>query len=104
MDDVSIRLMKNNTAGNYTFILKETVEIPKRSVKTNRRARLSHLNPIAQALLETWPRCFSTSLMLPSSKLNPSSGGGKNHLEKVVDLVIHTLGSSRPRLWKLSAQ
>ena len=39
VDNVAFRLIKNNTPGNYTFILKGTKEVPRRLLRKN--ARLS---------------------------------------------------------------
>ncbi|MDP1299187.1 Sua5/YciO/YrdC/YwlC family protein, partial [Klebsiella quasipneumoniae] len=33
VDNVEFRLMKNNTPGNYTFILKGTKEVPRRMLQ-----------------------------------------------------------------------
>ncbi len=68
VDNVAFRLMKNNTPGNYTFILKGTKEVPRRLLQEKRKTIGMRVpsNPIAQALLETLGEpMLSTSLMLP---------------------------------------
>ncbi len=54
VDNVAFRLMKNNTPGNYTFILKGTKEVPRRLLQEKRKTIGMRVpsNPIAQALLE----------------------------------------------------
>ncbi|STG54709.1 putative RNA binding protein [Escherichia coli] len=37
VDNVAFRLMKNNTPGNYTFILKGTKEVPRRLLQEKRK-------------------------------------------------------------------
>jgi tRNA threonylcarbamoyl adenosine modification protein (Sua5/YciO/YrdC/YwlC family) len=54
VDNVAFRLIKNNTPGNYTFILKGTKEVPRRLLQEKRKTiGCVPSNPIAQALLET---------------------------------------------------
>ena len=57
VDNVAFRLIKNNTPGNYTFILKGTKEVPRRLLQEKRKTIGMRVpsNPIAQALLETLP-------------------------------------------------
>ena len=93
VDNVALRLMKNNTPGNYTFILKGTKEVPRRLLQEKRKTIGIRVpsNPIAQALLETLGEpMLSTSLMLPGSDFTESDPEEiKDRLEKVVDLIIH---------------
>ena len=93
VDNVAFRLMKNNTPGNYTFILKGTKEVPRRLLQEKRKTIGMRVpsNPIAQALLETLGEpMLSTSLMLPGSDFTESDPEEiKDRLEKVVDLIIH---------------
>ncbi|STU85516.1 YciO family [Klebsiella pneumoniae subsp. ozaenae] len=104
VDNVAFRLMKNNTPGNYTFILKGTKEVPRRLLQEKRKTIGMRVpsNPIAQALLETLGEpMLSTSLMLPGSDFTESDPEEiKDRLEKVVDssFTAVSLGSSRPRL------
>jgi len=87
------RLIKNNTPGNYTFILKGTKEVPRRLLQEKRKTIGMRVpsNPIAQALLETLGEpMLSTSLMLPGSEFTESDPEEiKDRLEKVVELIIH---------------
>ena len=93
VDNVAFRLMKNNTPGNYTFILKGTKEVPRRLLQEKRKTIGMRVpsNPIAQALLETLGEpMLSTSLMLPGSDFTESDPEEiKDRLEKVVELIIH---------------
>ena len=54
VDNVAFRLIKNNTPGNYTFILKGTKEVPRRLLQDKRKTIGMRVpsNPIAQMLLE----------------------------------------------------
>ncbi|XPE38715.1 Sua5/YciO/YrdC/YwlC family protein [Shigella flexneri] len=68
--------MKNNTPGNYTFILKGTKEVPRRLLQEKRKTIGMRVpsNPIAQALLEALGEpMLSTSLMLPGSEFTEST-------------------------------
>ena len=68
VDNVAFRLIKNNTPGNYTFILKGTKEVPRRLLQDKRKTIGMRVpsNPIAQMLLETLGEpMLSTSLMFP---------------------------------------
>lgn len=93
VDNVAFRLIKNNTPGNYTFILKGTKEVPRRLLQEKRKTIGMRVpaNPIAQALLETLGEpMLSTSLMLPGSEFTESDPEEiKDRLEKQVDLIIH---------------
>ena len=93
VDNVAFRLIKNNTPGNYTFILKGTKEVPRRLLQEKRKTIGMRVpsNPIAQALLETLGEpMLSTSLMLPGSEFTESDPEEiKDRLEKVVELSIH---------------
>ena len=50
VDNVAFRLIKNNTPGNYTFILKGTKEVPRRLLQEKRKTIGMRVpsNPIAQ--------------------------------------------------------
>ena len=67
VDNIAFRLLKNNTPGPYTFILKATKEVPKRLQNPKRKTigiRVSD-DPITMALLETLGEpLMSTSLVL----------------------------------------
>ncbi|MBK4715825.1 MULTISPECIES: L-threonylcarbamoyladenylate synthase [Tenebrionibacter/Tenebrionicola group] len=93
VDNVAFRLMKNNTPGNYTFILKGTKEVPRRLLQEKRKTIGLRVpsNPIALALLEALDApMLSTSLMLPDSEFTESDPDEiKDRLERQVDLIIH---------------
>jgi len=92
VDNTAFRLIKNNTPGNYTFILKGTKEVPRRLMSEKRKTIGLRVpsNPIAVALLETLGEpLMSTTLMLPGNDFAESDPEDiKDHLGKVVDLVI----------------
>ena len=93
VDNTAFRLIKNNTPGNYTFILKATKEVP-RSLMSEKRKTIGlrvPSNPIALALLDVLGEpLMSTTLMLPGNDFAESDPEDiKDRLEKVVDLIIH---------------
>ncbi|MGX5913651.1 L-threonylcarbamoyladenylate synthase [Aliidiomarina sp. Khilg15.8] len=75
VDNQAFRLIKNNTPGPYTFILKGTKEVPKRLLNPKRKTiglRVPE-NPIAMALLEALNEpMMSTSLILPGNEMAES--------------------------------
>lgn len=75
IDNTVFRLVKNNTPGRYTFILKATKEVPKRLMHGKRKSiglRVPE-NPVAQALLEALDEpMMSTSLLLPGNAVAES--------------------------------
>jgi tRNA threonylcarbamoyl adenosine modification protein (Sua5/YciO/YrdC/YwlC family) len=92
VDNAKFRLLKNNTPGSYTFILKATKEVPKR-LQHPRRSTIGIRVPdhrVALALLEELgePMCSST-LILPGEE-GPLNDAGqiRDLLEKRVELVI----------------
>jgi len=92
VDNSKFRLLKNNTPGSYTFILKATKEVPKR-LQHPKRSTIGIRVPdhrVALALLEELgePMC-STTLILPN-KEGPLNDAGhiRDLLEKQVELVI----------------
>ena len=93
VDNVVYRLIKNNTPGNYTFILKATKDVPKRLMNDKRKTIGLRVpsNPIALALLENIGEpLMSTSLILPGNDFAESDPEEINDLlGKQVDLVIH---------------
>ncbi|WP_066753409.1 L-threonylcarbamoyladenylate synthase [Proteus myxofaciens] len=93
VDNVVFRLIKNNTPGNYTFILKATKDVPKRLMNEKRKTIGLRVpsNPIALALLENIDEpLMSTSLILPGNDFAESDPEEINDLlGKQVDLVIH---------------
>ncbi|AHF74226.1 yciO [Candidatus Sodalis pierantonius str. SOPE] len=93
VDNQAFRLMKNNTSGKYTFILKATKEVPRRLMSDKRKTIGLRVpsNPIALALLEALDEpMMSTTLMLPGNDFAESDPESiRDHLGKQVDLVIH---------------
>ncbi|MCL5051433.1 MAG: L-threonylcarbamoyladenylate synthase [Firmicutes bacterium] len=75
VENQDFRLLKNNTPGPYTFVLKGTKEVPKRLLNPKRKTiglRVPE-HPIAQALLaELNEPMMSTSLILPGSEVAES--------------------------------
>ena len=92
IDNTAFRLIKNNTPGAYTFILKATKEVPRRLMNEKKKTIGIRVptNNIAQALLTELGEPFmSSTLILPGQVLaeaDPEEFRGQ--LEKVVDLII----------------
>ncbi|MEQ8264249.1 L-threonylcarbamoyladenylate synthase [Pseudohaliea sp.] len=92
VDNTQYRLLRNNTPGPYTFILKATSEVPRRLMHAKRRTvglRVPE-NNIAQALLADLDEpLMSVTLILPGDELpliDPYEI--RDTLEHDVDLVI----------------
>jgi tRNA threonylcarbamoyl adenosine modification protein (Sua5/YciO/YrdC/YwlC family) len=86
-------MIKNNTPGPYTFILKATKEVPKRLQNPKRRTigiRIPN-NKIALALLEELGEpLMSATLILPGALVAESNPDDiRDALEKQVGLIIH---------------
>ncbi|RPE03190.1 threonylcarbamoyl-AMP synthase [Candidatus Pantoea deserta] len=98
VDNSAFRLLKNNTPGSYTFILKATKEVPRRLMNDKRKTIGLRVpsNPIALALLEALNEpMMSTSLILPGNDFTESDPEDIQHsIGKQVDLIIDggTLG------------
>ena len=92
VDNDSFRLLKNNTPGPYTFILKGTKEVPKRLLNPKRKTIGIRVptNRIAMALLEELNEpLMSTSLILGDGELAESDPEEiRDKLEKLVDLIV----------------
>ena len=93
VDNTSFRMIKNNTPGPYTFILKATKEVPKRLQNPKRRTigiRVPN-NKIALALLEELGEpLMSSTLILPGALVAESNPDDiRDELEKQVGLIIH---------------
>ncbi len=92
VDNNVYRLLKANTPGPYTFILRATSEVPRRLQHPNRKTIGLRVpdNKIAQALLETLDEpMLTTSLILPNSEtpiIEP--GAMRDILGHQVDLII----------------
>ncbi|OTA20065.1 threonylcarbamoyl-AMP synthase [Xenorhabdus beddingii] len=93
VDNQAFRLIKNNTPGNYTFILQATKEVPRRLMNEKRKTIGLRVpsNPIALALLEEMREpLMSCSLILPGNDVAESDPEEiKDTLGKQVDLIIH---------------
>ncbi len=93
VDNTAFRMIKNNTPGPYTFILKATKEVPKRLQNPKRRTigiRIPN-NKIALALLEELGEpLMSATLILPGALAAESNPDDiRDELEKQVGLIIH---------------
>ena len=91
-DTPAFRLIKANTPGAYTFILKATKEVPRRLMHPKRKTIGIRVpdNAIAQALLkELQEPMMTTTLILPGEE-SPLTDPVeiRNRLEKKVELVI----------------
>lgn len=93
VDNTAFRLIKNNTPGNYTFILKATKEVPRRLMNEKRKTIGLRVpsNPIALELLAALNEpLMSTTLMLPGNDFAESDPEEiQERLGKLVDLIIH---------------
>ena len=93
VDNAAFRMIKNNTPGPYTFILKATKEVPKRLQNPKRRTIGIRVpdNAIALALLEELGEpMMSTTLILPNEIVAESDPDEiRDKLEKQVGLIIH---------------
>ncbi|WP_293797161.1 L-threonylcarbamoyladenylate synthase [uncultured Pantoea sp.] len=98
VDNSAFRILKNNTPGNYTFILKATKEVPRRLMNDKRKTIGLRVpsNPVALAILERLNEpMMSTSLMLPGNDFTESDPEEIQYsIGKLVDLIIDggTLG------------
>ncbi len=93
VDNSAFRLLRNNTPGAYTFILKATKEVPRRLMNEKRKTIGIRVptNIIAQALLEAMGEpIISTTLIMPgNSNAESDPEEIRDHLDKLVDLIIH---------------
>ncbi|MCX8955942.1 L-threonylcarbamoyladenylate synthase [Erwinia psidii] len=93
VDNTAFRLIKNNTPGNYTFILKATKEVPRRLMSEKRKTIGLRVpsNQISLALLAALNEpLMSTSLMLPGNDFTESDPEEiQDAIGKRVDLIIH---------------
>ena len=92
VDNTKFRLLKNNTPGNYTFILEATKEVPRRLQHPKRSTIGIRIpdHPVALALLEELGEpILSSTLILPDEvwPLNDAEMV-RELLEKKVDVVI----------------
>lgn len=92
VDNTAFRLLKNNTPGLYTFILKGTKEVPKRLLNPKRKTigiRVTD-DPITTSLLEAIGEpIMSTSLVLGNNDFAESDPYEiQEKLEHLVDGII----------------
>lgn len=92
IDNAAFRLIKNNTPGAYTFILKATKEVPRRLMNEKKKTIGIRVptNKIARALIEELGEpIMSSTLILPGQELAEADPEEiRNKLEKIVDLII----------------
>jgi tRNA threonylcarbamoyl adenosine modification protein (Sua5/YciO/YrdC/YwlC family) len=93
VENTAFRLIKNNTPGAYTFILRGTKEVPKRLLNDKKKTigiRIPE-HKVALALLEELAEpMLSTSLILPGERFAESDPDEmRAQLEKQVDLIMH---------------
>lgn len=93
VENSAFRLIKNNTPGAYTFILRGTKEVPKRLLNDKKKTigiRIPE-HKVALALLEELAEpMLSTSLILPGKRFSESDPDEmRAQLEKQVDLIMH---------------
>jgi tRNA threonylcarbamoyl adenosine modification protein (Sua5/YciO/YrdC/YwlC family) len=93
VDNQAFRLIKNNTPGPYTFILKATREVPKRLHHPKKKTIGLRVpdNVIALAFLEQLNQpLMSSTLILPGEQVAESDPDEiRDKLEKQIDLIIH---------------
>ncbi|MFC0179445.1 L-threonylcarbamoyladenylate synthase [Thorsellia kenyensis] len=93
VDNKAFRMIKNNTPGSYTFILKATKEVPRRLMNEKRKTIGLRVpsNPIALAILEELSEpMMSCSLIIPDApEMLSSPEDIYDFLSNQVDLVIH---------------
>ena len=99
VDNVAFRLLKANTPGPYTFILKATKEVPKRLLQPKRHTIGLRVpdNVVVQALLKELDQpLMSTTLSLPEQP-EPFEDGQDiyDKLGKQVDLVLRFINVPR---------
>ncbi|MCC5855394.1 MAG: threonylcarbamoyl-AMP synthase [Idiomarina sp.] len=92
VDNQAFRVLKNNTPGPYTFVLKGTKEVPKRLLNPKRKTIGLRVpdHAIAQALLEELREpLMSTTLLLPGNDFAEADPEEiRDHLDHLVDVII----------------
>lgn len=93
VDNIAFRLLKNNTPGSYTFLLKATKEVPRRLMNEKRKTiglRVTS-HPVAQALLEALGEpLMSTTLILPGNDFAESDPEEiQDTIGNQVDLILN---------------
>ncbi len=93
VDNISFRLLKNNTPGPYTFVFKATKEVPKRLQNPKKKTIGIRVpdNAIALAILEELGEpLMSTTLILPNADIAESDPDEiRDKIEKRVGLIVH---------------
>ena len=93
VDNISFRLLKNNTPGPYTFVFKATKEVPKRLQNPKQKTIGIRVpdNAIALAILEELGEpLMSTTLILPNADIAESDPDEiRDKIEKRVGLIVH---------------
>jgi len=91
VDNLQFRLMRANTPGSYTFILRATRDVPRRLLHPRHTigVRIPD-NNVAMALLETLGEpLLSSTLILPAHGVALNDAAEiRRHLEHELDLVI----------------
>ncbi len=93
VENTAFRLIKNNTPGSYTFILRGTKEVPKRLLNEKKKTiglRIS-AHKITMALLaELGEPLLSSSLILPKQSIAIADPDEiRAQLERQVDAILH---------------
>lgn len=92
VDNAQFRFMKALTPGSFTFILRATREVPRRTLHEKRKTIGVRVpaHPVAQALLaELGESMLSATLILPGDTLPLSEGAEiRERLERQLDLVV----------------
>lgn len=93
VENTAFRLIKNNTPGAYTFILRGTKEVPRRLLNEKKKTLGLRIpdHKIALALLEELGEpLMSSSLILPGREFAESDPEEmRDQLERQVDLILH---------------
>ncbi len=93
VDNQAFRLLKNNTPGCYTFILRATKEVPKRLQNPKRKTiglRIPDNRILLDLLAELGQPLITSSLLLPGDEMVESDPEMiRDRLERQVDLIIH---------------
>ena len=93
VENTAFRLIKNNTPGSYTFILRGTKEVPRRLLNEKKKTVGLRIpdHKIALALLaELGEPLMSSSLILPGREFAESDPEEmRDQLERQVDLILH---------------
>jgi tRNA threonylcarbamoyl adenosine modification protein (Sua5/YciO/YrdC/YwlC family) len=92
VDNTKFRLLKSNTPGSYTYILRATKEVPKRLQHPKRSTIGIRIpdHPVALALLEELGEPITSSTLILPEEAGPLNDAGhiRDLLEKQVELVI----------------